>query len=251
MIVGQFRPENEPVLSIERGPLNKQDILNQIRSDKNKRAELLPGTWEIRNETEDSYEVRIVFNASLRSYDYSWPSNRWASAKAGHVVDIIILRNDAADVVTVLSNACSAPFVLVSTKNKGKPPAKVEKKKKNVQAKHTRPAMAAAAPRTGISSSSAEPRGAEGEGSCYRIQQVDLLELVRRSSYVFDMEYQQELADQGEQLRNLRRITDGWTRDYTHPPSTLERVRHQLGEGWTSQATICQSAIVLPQYKGC
>ena len=255
-IVGQIRPEHEPMLSIETGPIREQDIQNQIRSEENKRAELLPGSWAIRNETEDSYEVQIVLNASLRSYDYCWKSNRWASGITTHVVDIILLSKDAGDIMTVISSAHSQPFVVVSTKKAvtgshgtSSPAVTIKPKPKLKVTKAVRKCDAVgAASGTGVPSSS----GSSGsENASCRIRQADLAELalVRPASFIFDVQYHQELADQGEQLRNLRRMAGGWTKDPT--PSAMGTFTHDF-DGWSPHASIGQNLVVLPQFcKGC
>ena len=130
MIVGEIRPELEPGLAKDVGSrLPKEEILNCIRSESNKkspesaRAELLPGEFRILSETAETYSVGIVLNEALHSYDYSWKSNRWASGTVTHVVDVIALSDDSLGkaepgphTITVLTSASSAPFVVASTK---------------------------------------------------------------------------------------------------------------------------------------
>ena len=99
MVIGEIRPEIEPGLSKDVGErVPKVDVLSAIRSDANKkaehRAELIAGEIRVLNETADTYEVGIVLNQGLHSYDYSWKSNRWASGTVTHVVDVIFLADE-------------------------------------------------------------------------------------------------------------------------------------------------------------
>ena len=269
-IVGQIRPQNEPMLSKEKRPLKEQDVHNQIRSEENKRAELLPGSWEVRNETEDTYEVRITLNAALRSYDYCWKSNRWASGTITHVVEIILMAKDAEGNMSVISFACSQPFVVVSTKKSVIPvvpndtsiPAatKPKAKPKPKATKAGRKCDAEAAAGAEVSDGPDESMSSGSEGNRTEEAGVAELLLLRRSSFIFDVQYHQELAEQGEQLRNLRRM-GGWTNDSSEPPSDIAMdiamdmavdVVTPESDGWSPDASVGESIIVLPQfYKGC
>lgn len=97
------------------------DLCSRLRNrneskTKAEAAELYLGLVEVNKEGEDLFDLDVIFNMNLHSWDYSWKSDRWNS-KLGHYIDIIALRYGAQELI-VSDFKSSTPFQISSSHKK-------------------------------------------------------------------------------------------------------------------------------------
>jgi hypothetical protein len=61
-------------------------------------------------------QLQVVFNSELRSWDYSWRSNRWSGKHETHVLEVAVLKRNQDSQYQNLLQECCAPFQVISSK---------------------------------------------------------------------------------------------------------------------------------------